>query len=200
MTGGGASATSQVRARKKIILCAGTLGPRKGQPYLARAFAKIAAGFPEWKLVFIGRPGDAQTTAELEELLRGPALRDHAEWRSACSDAELREWLAGAEIFAMPSMHEGLGLSLQEALYSGCACLATRIGGIPDLIQEGDNGILVERANVEEMSNALKQLMSDDALRVRLRARARASVLEKGMTAPRMVARHEELYRALLTR
>ncbi len=186
------------RPRKKIILCAGTLGPRKGQPYLARAFAKIAAEFPEWKLVFIGRPGDAQTTAELEELLRSPALREQAEWRRACSDAELREWLAAAEIFAMPSMHEGLGLSLQEALYSGCACLATRIGGIPDLIQEGDNGMLVERANVDEMSIALKQLMSDDALRSRFRARARASVLEKGMTAPRMVARHEELYRALL--
>ena len=188
------------QARKKIILCAGTLGPRKGQPYLARAFAKIAAEFPEWKLIFIGRPGDAQTTAELEELLRDPALREQAEWRRACSDPELRAWLAAAEIFAMPSMHEGLGLSLQEALYSGCACLATRIGGIPDLIQEGDNGILVERANVDEMSNALKQLMSDDALRVRLRARARASVLEKGMTAPCMVARHEEIYRALLTR
>ncbi len=185
-------------ARKKIILCAGTLGPRKGQPYLARAFAQIAAEFPEWKLIFIGRPGDAQTTAELEELLRGPALREQAEWRSACSDAELREWLAGAEIFAMPSMHEGLGLSLQEALYSGCACLATRIGGIPDLIQEGDNGMLVERANVDEISTALKQLMSDDALRSRFRFRARASVLEKGMTAPRMVARHEELYRELL--
>jgi glycosyltransferase involved in cell wall biosynthesis len=100
----------------------------------------------------------------------------------------------------MPSMHEGLGLSLQEALYYGCACLATRIGGIPDLIQEGDNGILVERANVDEMSAALKRLMSDDALRSRFRTRARASVLEKGMTAERMVARHEELYRALLTR
>ena len=187
-------------ARKKIILCAGTLGPRKGQPYLARAFAQIAAEFPEWKLIFIGRPGDAQTTAELEEVLRSPALRDQAEWRSACSDAELRAWLASAEIFAMPSMHEGLGLSLQEALYAGCACLATRIGGIPDLIQEGENGMLVERANVNEMSNALKQLMSDDALRNRFRARARASVLEKDMIAPRMVARHEELYRALLAR
>jgi glycosyltransferase involved in cell wall biosynthesis len=187
-------------ARKKIILCAGTLGPRKGQPYLARAFAQIANQFPEWKLIFIGRPGDAQTTAELEELLRGPALREQAEWRSACSDTELRAWLASAEIFAMPSMHEGLGLSLQEALYAGCACLATRIGGIPDLIQDGENGMLVERANVNEMSNALKQLMSDDALRNRFRARARASVLEKDMTAPRMVARHEELYRALLAR
>ena len=197
-TGEGAGPTTTASAREKIILCAGTLGPRKGQPYLARAFAQIAAEFPEWKLIFIGRPGDAQTVAELEELLRGPVLREQAEWRRACSDAELRAWLASAEIFAMPSMHEGLGLSLQEALYAGCACLATRIGGIPDLLQDGENGMLVERANVNEMSHALKQLMSDDALRRRFRARARASVLEKGMTAPRMVARHEELYRALL--
>ncbi len=188
------------RERKKIVLCAGTLGPRKGQPYLARAFARLAGEFPDWKLVFIGRSGDLETVAELEELLRSPELRDQAEWRRTCSDKELREWLLSAEIFAMPSMHEGLGLSLQEALYYGCACLATRIGGIPDLIQEGENGILVERANVNEMSAALKQLMSDDALRDRFRARARASVLEKSMTAERMVARHEELYRALLRR
>jgi ribosomal protein L16 Arg81 hydroxylase len=60
--------------------------------------------------------------------------------------------------------------------------------------------MLVERANMDEMSTALKQLMSDDALRGRFRARARGSVLAKDMTAPRMVARHEELYRALLAR
>lgn len=188
------------RKRQKIVLCAGTLGPRKGQPYLARAFAQIAGEFPEWRLIFIGRAGDDGTRVELEELLRLPALRHQAEWRSGCSDAELRNWLLDAEVFAMPSMHEGLGLSLQEALYYGCACLATRIGGIPDLLQDGVNGILVERANVEQMSAALKQLLSDPALRGRFRARARASILEKDMTAERMVARHDELYRALVSR
>ena len=186
------------KERKKIVLCAGTLGPRKGQPYLARAFAQIAGDFPDWRLVFIGRPGDAQTGVELQELLRTPALANQAEWRPSCSDAELKEWLQQAEVFAMPSMHEGLGLSLQEALYYGAACIASRIGGIPDLIQHGANGILVERANVNELASGLRQLMSDAALRDRLRARGRASILEKDMTAERMVARHEELYRALL--
>ena len=184
-------------ARTKTVLCAGTIGARKGQPYLARAFARIATEFRDWELVFIGRAGDEETTTELKTLLAQPELR-RARWLPACSDEELKRWLQTAEIFAMPSMHEGLGLSLQEALYHGAACIASRIGGIPDLLQHGDNGILVERASVNELADGLARLMRDDAERARLQARAHASVLEKDMTAERMVARYEELYRAVM--
>ena len=188
------------RTRTKTVLCAGTVGARKGQPYLARAFARLAAEFPEWELVFIGRAGDEETTVELKARLAQPELRACARWLPACPDEELQQWLQTAEIFAMPSMHEGLGLSLQEALYHGAACIASRIGGIPDLLQHGDNGILVERANVDELAGRLGWLMRDDAARARLQARAHASVLEKDMTAERMVARYEELYRAVMER
>jgi len=183
--------------RKKIVLCAGTVGQRKGQPYLAQAFARIAPEFPEWKLIFIGRPGELGTVEELRRLLQDPPLRQQAEWLPACSDDELKQWLQAAEIFAMPSMHEGLGLSLQEALFYGCACIATRIGGIPDLIQHGSNGMLVERANVNVLADGLAQLMRDEVLRKKLMARAQPSVIEKDMTAERMVARHDALYREI---
>lgn len=184
--------------RKKIVLCVGTLGPRKGQPFLAQAFGRIAADFQDWKLVFVGRPGDPRTAEELRVLLQGPALRGRAEWLPDCSDDALKEWLKSVEIFAMPSMHEGLGLSLQEALFYGCACVATRIGGIPDLIQHGRNGILVERANIGALASGLARLMQDDALRARFKACARPSIVEKDMTAERMVARHEALYREVV--
>jgi glycosyltransferase involved in cell wall biosynthesis len=190
----------EARDRKKVVLCAGTLGPRKGQPYLAQAFARIASDFPDWELVFIGRPGDPRTAEELNGLLKGSHLRNRARWLSACSDDELKQWLQSVEIFAMPSMHEGLGLSLQEALYYGCACIATRIGGIPDLIQDQDNGILVERANVDELASGLARLMADGALRQRFRSRAHDSVVEKEMTAEGMVARYANIYRKVINR
>jgi len=183
--------------RKKIVLCVGTLGPRKGQTYLAQAFARIASDFPDWKLIFIGRPGDPRTAEELRALLTQPMLSKQAEWLPACSDAELKSWLQSVEIFAMPSLHEGLGLSLQEALFYGCACLATRIGGIPDLIDDQKNGILVERADVDALAKGLARLMQDEQLRRRLSACGQKSVLEKEMTAERMVNNYEKIYREL---
>jgi glycosyltransferase involved in cell wall biosynthesis len=185
-------------AREKIVLCAGTVGPRKGQPYLARAFMRIASQFPDWKLVFVGRSGESSTSEDLRTLLKDPGLQGRTEWQTACSDEELTTWLQSAEVFAMPSMHEGLGLSLQEALFHGCACIATRIGGIPDLIQHYDNGILVERANVAALARGLSELMRDDHLRLRFRSRGRASVIEKQMTAAHMVANYLKLYREVL--
>jgi glycosyltransferase involved in cell wall biosynthesis len=181
--------------RRKVILCAGTIGARKAQPHLAHAFAQVAAGFPDWRLVFIGRPGDERTATELQAVMARPELRGRIEWLGACSDAELGHWFQTVEIFAMPSLHEGLGLSLQEALYYGCACIATRIGGIPDLIQDGDNGMLVPVADVPALAHGLAQLMEHDALRAHLRSRAHVSVIEKQMTAERMVAHYETLYR-----
>lgn len=186
--------------RETVVLCAGTIGPRKGQPYLAAAFAEVASAFPEWKLLFVGRAGNLTTAAELQSWLAKPILQNRAEWRAECSDAELKELLERAEIYAMPSLHEGLGLSLQEALFHGCACIASRIGGIPDLIQDGENGILVGRAKVNELASGLNRLMSDAAFRERLRTRGSASVLEKEMSAEHMIARHEDLYRVLLQR
>ena len=180
--------------RQKIILCAGTIGPRKAQPHLAHAFAQVADRCPEWNLLFIGRAGEEQTATELRAVLARPELRGRITWLEHCTDAELERWFQTVEIFAMPSLHEGLGLTLQEALYYGCACIATRIGGIPDLIQDGDNGMLVAVRDRSALAHGLEQLMQDGTLRARLRSRAHASVLEKQMTAERMVARYEKLY------
>lgn len=187
----------QPQRRTRTILCAGTIGLRKGQPYLAEAFARLADDFPDWNLLFVGRPGDAETVQAIRRAMESRQSRGRITWISDCPDDELRHWFQSVEIFAMPSMHEGLGLTLQEALYYGCACIASRIGGIPDLIRQHDNGILVERANVAALAAGLEQLMRDDSLRARLRARGPASVLEKQMTAERMVANYRILYHQL---
>jgi glycosyltransferase involved in cell wall biosynthesis len=183
----------EARERRKTVLCVGTLGRRKGQPYLAQAFARVASEFTEWNLLFIGR-ADPESAAQLEGLLDLPELRGRAAWIPGCSDEELKRWLSSVEIFVMPSLHEGLGLTLQEALYYRCACMGTRVGGVPDLIQDGDNGMLVPVASVEAIAEGLRVLMSDERMRVRFRSRSRESVLEKGMTMERMVASYGKLY------
>lgn len=181
--------------RKKVILCAGTFGYRKGQPYLVEAFCQLGKKFPEWKLVFIGRYDEKDNTMDsMRAQIAKSGVADQIEFLGRRSDEELTDWLRQSAIFAMPSLFEGLGLSLQEAQFNGCACVASAAGGVVDLLQDGDNGLLVPVKNVQRLANALETLMSDEALRNRLSKRAPESVIEKGMTALQMVSAYEQLY------
>lgn len=184
--------------RHKVILCAGTIGPRKGQTFLVEAFCQLAPEFRDWHLVLIGRDGDATMTRRIHELIAEHRLEKQVQVLGPRRDEELRDWLKESAIFVMPSLYEGLGLSLQEALFYGCACVGTRCGGVTDLIQNGDNGLLVPPGEVAPLADALKQLMLDDVLRERLSARGPQSVLEKGMTADKMVQAYEQLYAEIL--
>jgi glycosyltransferase involved in cell wall biosynthesis len=186
--------------RQKAIVCAGTIGPRKGQTFLAEAFCRIAHRFPDWQLHLIGREGDADMARQIRELIGRHQLEGQIKMHGPCTDQELRDWLKSSAIFAMPSLYEGLGLSLQEAQFYGCACVGTRCGGVTDLIQNDDNGLLVDAGQVEPLAKALERLISDTTLRERLSRRAPQSVLEKGMTAGKMVEAYERLYGELLNR
>ena len=102
-------------------------------------------------------------------------------------------------IIALPLLQEGLGLSLQEALFHGCVGIGSRAGGIPELIDDGINGLLVPPGDVAALSSALDRLMSDSGLLERMRAQTRPSILRKGMTAAAMVQNYVELYQKLLS-
>jgi glycosyltransferase involved in cell wall biosynthesis len=185
-------------SRKKTILCAGTIGPRKGQPLLAEAFARIAKKFPGWQLVFIGRYDDNNSLRQIQQIIAREKLENQIQLLGSRSDDELRDWLQQSAIFAMPSVYEGLGLSLQEAQFCGCACVATRCGGTADLIEDGDNGFLTPVGQPAPLADTLEKLMGDEKLRERFSRRAPQSVLEKNMTADRMVEAYERLYAEIL--
>ena len=137
-------------------------------------------------------------TRQIRELVHQAHLEAQILMPGPCSDEELRNWLKTSAIFAMPSLYEGLGLSLQEAQFYGCACIGTRCGGVTDLIEDGENGLLVDAGKVKPLAEALEKLMSDVALREKFSRRAPQSVLEKGMTAGKMVEAYERLYAEIL--
>lgn len=184
--------------RKKMILCAGTIGTRKGQPLLAEAFARIAKKNPDWQLVFIGRGDDNDSLRQIHQIIAREKLENQIQLLGSRSDDELRDWLQQSAIFAMPSVYEGLGLSLQEAQFYGCACVATRCGGTADLITDGENGFLVPVGQPAPLADALEKLMGDEKLRERFSRRATQSVLEKNMTAEKMVESYEQLYTEIM--
>jgi glycosyltransferase involved in cell wall biosynthesis len=185
--------------RQNVIVCAGTIGPRKGQPVLVEAFRRLAPKFPGWRLVLIGRVGEETMARQIRETIAQNRLENQIQLLGARSDDELRDWLQQSAIFAMPSVYEGLGLSLQEAQFYGCACVATRCGGTADLIEDGDNGFLVPVGQPAPLAGALEKLMRDEGLREKFSRRAPQSVLEKGMIADKMVKKYEQLYADILS-
>lgn len=181
--------------REKMILYAGHLAERKGQHILAKAFAQVAPRHPDWKLVLLGE-GEKEIQDRIRRLIVERSLQGRIEMPGARPDA--MDWMRRAEIFVQPSFFEGLPLALQEAMWSGCACLATDIPGNNEIISHEANGLLVRKGDPGAMAAGLDRLMGGERLRTNFRSQARASVLHKGMSVEQMIRQHIELYESFV--
>ena len=180
----------------KIILNVATLAFRKGQHVLVEAFARIAAEFPEWKLRLVGYQAEKACAEAIQKMIRAAGLEDRI---VLCGPvAEPMPYFAEAEIYVQPSLIEGLGLSLQEAMFHGRACIGSNTGGIPELIDSPETGMLYPCGDVGALADALKRLMDNSRERDMLGRAARASVLAKGMTLQAMCDFYRELYQQTL--
>jgi glycosyltransferase involved in cell wall biosynthesis len=104
--------------------------------------------------------------------------------------------LARASVFVLPSHAEGLPMSLLEAMAAGCPVVATPVGGVPDLVVDGENGLLVPPGDPHALAAALARILRDPALARRLGRAARATI-EARYTAERSIDRLEQLYAGL---
>lgn len=185
--------------RLPVILALGTVGRRKGQAVLVEAFGRIAGEMSDWTLRIVGRVAEQDYYERIRGSDAARRLCGRLQITGMLPETSIPDEMYRASIFAMPSVSEGLGLSLQEALFRGCACLGTTVGGIPELIEHEQTGLLVPPNDPEAMAAGLVRLMADPRLRRQFGKNGRASILAKGMTRQRMVRRHAELYRAVLT-
>lgn len=158
-------------AGEKLILSAGFPFISKGHDVLVRAFMQIAPRFPEWRLLLIGH----LVPAELR--VRG-LLHPQIEALPGMPQPQLAEWMSRCEIFALASRSEAMGRVLLEAAAAGKCRVATRVGGIPTVVADGRDGVLVQKDNVEELSCALERLIQDKELRRRLGAAAKVRVAQ----------------------
>ena len=107
---------------------------------------------------------------------------------------DVQDWMRRAVIYVQPSLEEALGLALQEAMFAGCACIGSRVGGIPELLTAEADGLLVAPGDVAGLAAALERLMTDAGLRQRLGAAARQTIEDRGMTRAAMIRQHIEIY------
>ncbi len=156
------------------ILCVGRLTPAKGQRVLIEACRLMQDRKLDFRLVMVGAgPDEADLKARVMELGLAPLV----EFTGPLNQDQVMKHYARADAFALPSFAEGIPVVLMEAMASGVPCVTTRITGIPELIRDGVDGLLVTPSDSNELADALEALMRDPELRQDLAREGRARVL-----------------------
>lgn len=175
-----------------IIATLGRLAAVKGQADLVTAFAAARRAGADAHLVIYGEGEERQ---HLVDLATGLGVADRVILPGWQRDIGLA--LRAVDVFALPSHNEGMGKALVEAMYSGLPCVATAVGGVPELIRHGEDGLLVPPRQPHELAGALLELLGDDQRRRALGAAARRRALS--YSAEAMVDKIEDLYGELLS-
>lgn len=177
----------------KIIGSVGSLVGHKGQRYLIEAAADIVRDRPDVKFVILG---EGKLRAELESLIKAKGLAGRFFLPGFVPSAA--RLLRAFDVFVMPSVMEGLGTSLLDAMAAGVPVVGTRAGGIPEVVEDSRTGLLAQPGDPRSLALALERMLDDAALARRLAERARERAAAE-FTVKRMVERTERLYRKLLS-
>jgi glycosyltransferase involved in cell wall biosynthesis len=183
------AARAPLAASGQTILFLGRLGRRKGTYELVEAFGRIASEFPNARLICAG---DGEV-APFREIAADFEISDRVEFPGWTSLDQTRGYLASSAIFALPSHAEGLPMALLEAMSWQLAVVVSSVGGIPRVVHDNDNGLLMTAGDIDELTAALRKLLSDSALRDRLALAARITV-EDGYSLNATVHRLARIY------
>jgi glycosyltransferase involved in cell wall biosynthesis len=163
-----------------LIGFTGNLIPRKGVDVLIRAFARVQARRPHLRLLLAGRVPVGSPTdyrARYEELARSLGVHERVHFLGFVAD--VRPLVRALDVLVLPSLQEPFGRSIIEAMALGTPVIASRVGGIPEVLDDGDDGLLVPPADDLGLSQALERLVADEQLRATLAQRAEHKVRER---------------------
>jgi glycosyltransferase involved in cell wall biosynthesis len=175
-----------------LIGSVGRLAPQKGQRYLLEAIQKMAAAGEDAALVLVG---EGPLLGSLKAQVAASGLERRVFF--AGFRPEVRDLMPEFDVFALPSLWEGFGLVLLEAMAAGRAIVASRVSAIPEVVEDGVTGFLVPPGDSDALAEALVTLRRDGVKRERLGI-AGAERLRRQFTLERMVERTIEVYRAVL--
>lgn len=174
------------------IVVIGRLHPAKGHLDLIKAITKIKKLNTRFHVFLVGE-------GELREEITIKCTENNIETYVSMlgQRSDIPEILAKTDIFVMPSHWEGLPMALLESMAMAKPVIATRVGGIPDVIKDGFNGFLVDKSDVQELANKILQLLENDKLRDQLGSAAKRTVIEN-YSAKNVSNEYELLYQEII--
>jgi glycosyltransferase involved in cell wall biosynthesis len=178
-----------------ILLNVARVAPHKGLLHAVRALPAVMEKYPETYLVSVGPADDRRWLSRIEAEADSLGVSRHVRFLGVRRD--IPDLLRCCDLFIFPSLYEGLGISLIEAMSSGCACVALRAAPITEVIRQGVDGWLVPPADVRALADAVCLLLNDEGRRKRLGEAAAESV--RAQFHPETAARKlEDVYEAVL--
>lgn len=175
-----------------IVGTVGRLSGEKGQRFLVEAFPRVRDRFPNAKLLLVG---DGPSRPELECAVRRLNLSEHV--RFAGVRADVPEMLSAMHCFVLPSLYEAQGIAIVEAMAAGTPVVATRVGGVPGIISDLQDGMLISPGDPDAIADAVTRLAEDPCLARQFADRGRAKVAAH-LTVDHMVLQHDRLYKEVL--
>lgn len=184
-------ALQKLKVKRPFLLNVGTIEPRKNVVALVHAFEAIAARFPDLSLVIAGKIGWKHTA--ILDAMRNSRFAERIRYIGFITDEEKGALLEACELFVYPSLYEGFGLPLLEAMAAGAPVIGSNISSLPEVV--GDAGELVDPLDPDALARTMEQILSDPARRAHLgdAGRARAAMFPWRRTAELTY----ELYRAV---
>ena len=178
--------------KAKIVLAVGALVPHKGHRHLVEAMPALVGAVPDAHVVIAG---DGPLREEISELSKALWVDRRLSMPGYVDD--VAGWFHAVSVFAMPSLEEGLGTSVLDAMAAGVPVVASNAGGLPEMVRDGLDGLLVPPGDPTSLAKALARVLTDPAEHARLSEAARRRVAEE-FHVDRMVEQTLEVYEEAL--
>ena len=184
-----AAALRSAYSGKTIVGHVGALdNDQKGQEFIIAAARALAVSHPDLQFMLVGGGDDEAMLKALANGLSNVTFTGFVD--------NVGDYLAAFDLFVLPSNREGIGSILLDAMDRGLPVVASRVGGVPDIVHDDSNGILIEAGRVDQLRAAILALRADPARRRLLGERGRE--FARGFTADVMAAKYREIYEAAL--
>lgn len=177
-----------------LVGIVGQIIHRKGIDTLLTAGTRLVSRYPDVRILVAGNH-HSEYGRELQALAHGLHIEDHVIWTGFRRDVP--RLMAALDLLVVPSRSEGLGLVAAEALAAGTPVIASRTGGLREIVEEGDNGLLVPVDSVDALAHAIDQLLSDPDLRRRM-GRSGQEMIRTQFSPAREIAHIRRIYEELV--
>lgn len=181
--------------KQKEILFAGTVIPRKGYADLIRGFAKIAKLHPDWKVVIAGNGEIDKAKAIAVEC----GIEKQVEFLGWVSGKAKVQVFQRASVYCLASDGEGFPMGVLDAWAYGIPCVVTPVGGLPDIVVDGENSLVFPVGDVDVLARQLERMISDDDLRKKI-ANASLALAHTTFNVKNLNRALDDIYTKLLKR